>query len=152
GPECQRIDRQLECFARRRATQGLVARMEPTGQREAPPDDRLREIRGSRQRTQRSRITLRSIRATTHRLDLPFGPPRWYGSCTQRQPPQSPDKTPKMASPRPDRIRKLLTDLVAFDTVSDRSNLPLIAHIESYLASLGVGFERIVDDTGQKAS
>ncbi|WP_407169840.1 acetylornithine deacetylase [Bradyrhizobium sp. ORS 111] len=57
-----------------------------------------------------------------------------------------------MPSQRPDRIRKLLADLVAFDTVSDRSNLPLIAHIESYLASLGVSAERIVDETGQKAS
>ena len=57
-----------------------------------------------------------------------------------------------MQSQRPDRIRKLLADLIAFDTVSDRSNLPLIAHIESYLASLGVGGQRIVDDTGQKAS
>ncbi|MBR0753449.1 acetylornithine deacetylase [Bradyrhizobium jicamae] len=57
-----------------------------------------------------------------------------------------------MQSPRPDRIRKLLADLIAFDTVSDRSNLPLIAHIESYLASFGVSGERIVDDTGQKAS
>ncbi|WP_407151909.1 acetylornithine deacetylase [Bradyrhizobium sp. ORS 86] len=57
-----------------------------------------------------------------------------------------------MPSPRPDRIRKLLTDLVAFDTVSDCSNLPLIAYIESYLASLGVSAERIVDETGQKAS
>ncbi|OKO71897.1 acetylornithine deacetylase [Bradyrhizobium sp. AS23.2] len=57
-----------------------------------------------------------------------------------------------MQSSRPDRIRKLLADLVGFDTVSDRTNLPLIAHIESYLASLGVKGERIVDETGQKAS
>lgn len=57
-----------------------------------------------------------------------------------------------MPSPRPDRIRYLLADLVGFDTVSDRTNLPLIAHIESYLASLGVKSERIVDETGQKAS
>lgn len=57
-----------------------------------------------------------------------------------------------MPSPRPDRIRHLLADLVSFDTVSDRTNLPLIAHIESYLASLGVKSERIVDETGQKAS
>ncbi|MHC2164758.1 acetylornithine deacetylase/succinyl-diaminopimelate desuccinylase-like protein [Bradyrhizobium ottawaense] len=54
--------------------------------------------------------------------------------------------------PRPDRIRKLLADLVGFDTVSDRTNLPLIAHIESYLAAFGVKGERIVDVTGQKAS
>ncbi|MGY3458162.1 acetylornithine deacetylase ArgE [Bradyrhizobium sp. LM3.4] len=57
-----------------------------------------------------------------------------------------------MPSSRPDRIRKLLADLVGFDTISDRSNLPLIAHIESYLAALGVKGERIVDETGQKAS
>jgi acetylornithine deacetylase len=57
-----------------------------------------------------------------------------------------------MPSPRPDRIRKLLADLVAFDTVSDRSNLPLIAHIENYLDALGVKGERIVDETGEKAS
>lgn len=57
-----------------------------------------------------------------------------------------------MQDQRPDRIRKLLTDLVAFDTVSDRSNLPLIAYIENYLSSLGVAFERILDQTGQKAS
>jgi acetylornithine deacetylase len=57
-----------------------------------------------------------------------------------------------MPSPRPDRIKKLLADLVAFDTVSDRSNLPLIAYIESYLAALGVSGQRIVDETGQKAS
>jgi acetylornithine deacetylase len=65
-------------------------------------------------------------------------------------PPQSNDLD--MQSQRPDRIRKLLADLVAFDTVSDRSNLALIAYIESYLASLGAAAQRIVDDTGQKAS
>lgn len=57
-----------------------------------------------------------------------------------------------MPSSRPDRIRKLLADLVAFDTISDRTNLPLIAHIETYLATFGVKGERITDETGQKAS
>lgn len=57
-----------------------------------------------------------------------------------------------MPSSRPDRIRKLLADLVAFDTISDRTNLPLIAHIETYLATFGVKAERITDETGQKAS
>ncbi|MHB0773495.1 acetylornithine deacetylase [Bradyrhizobium sp. 5.13L] len=57
-----------------------------------------------------------------------------------------------MPSSRPDRIRKLLADLVGFDTISDRTNLPLIAHIETYLAAFGVNSERIVDATGQKAS
>jgi acetylornithine deacetylase len=57
-----------------------------------------------------------------------------------------------MLSPRPDRIQHMLADLVGFDTISDRSNLPLIAHVETYLSGLGVTSERIVDDTGQKAS
>ncbi|WP_375789470.1 acetylornithine deacetylase [Bradyrhizobium sp. Pha-3] len=57
-----------------------------------------------------------------------------------------------MQNQRPDRIRKLLADLVAFDTVSDRSNLPLIDYIERYLGSLGVSGQRIVDDTGKKSS
>lgn len=57
-----------------------------------------------------------------------------------------------MQSTRPDRIRSLLADLVSFDTVSDRTNLPLIAHIENYLAAFGLKGERFVDATGQKAS
>ena len=48
-----------------------------------------------------------------------------------------------MPSPRSERIKTLLAELVAFDTVSDRSNLPLIAHIEHYLSSLGVSAERV---------
>jgi acetylornithine deacetylase len=57
-----------------------------------------------------------------------------------------------MSSDRAERIRKLLAELVAFDTVSDRSNLPLIAAIERYLARFGIIGRRIVDATGQKAS
>jgi acetylornithine deacetylase len=57
-----------------------------------------------------------------------------------------------MSNDRADRIRKLLAELIAFDTVSDRSNLPLIAHVETYLASFGISGRRIVDDTGQKAA
>jgi acetylornithine deacetylase len=61
-----------------------------------------------------------------------------------------------MTTPSPgpiaDRIRALLAGLVAFDTVSDRSNLPLIAYIEDYLASFGITGRRVVDATGQKAS
>ena len=59
---------------------------------------------------------------------------------------------PIFPSSRTDRIRNMLAELVAFDTISDRTNLPLIAHIESYLAFLGVKGERITDETGQKAS
>ena len=57
-----------------------------------------------------------------------------------------------MPNHRAERIRKLLADLIAFDTVSDRSNLPLIAYIEKYLASFGITGRRILDDSGQKAS
>jgi acetylornithine deacetylase len=57
-----------------------------------------------------------------------------------------------MSNQRTQLIKKLLADLVAFDTVSDRTNLPLIDYIEKYLAPFGVIGQRIVDDTGQKAS
>jgi len=57
-----------------------------------------------------------------------------------------------MADDRSERIRKLLADLVGFNTVSDRSNLGLIAYIEKYLASFGIRGSRLVDETGQKAS
>jgi acetylornithine deacetylase len=57
-----------------------------------------------------------------------------------------------MADDRSERIRKLLADLVGFDTVSDRSNLPLIDYIEKYLATFGIKGSRLLDDTGEKAS
>jgi acetylornithine deacetylase len=57
-----------------------------------------------------------------------------------------------MPNHRAERIRGLLTDLIAFDTVSDRSNLSLIGYIEDYLASFGITGRRILDGTGQKAS
>ncbi len=46
----------------------------------------------------------------------------------------------------------ILARLVAFDTTSRNSNLPLIDWVESYLASHGVASERIIDGTGLKAS
>jgi acetylornithine deacetylase len=55
-------------------------------------------------------------------------------------------------SDRAERIRKLLSDLVGFNTVSDRSNLELIVYIENYLATFGISGRRLVDETGQKAS
>jgi acetylornithine deacetylase len=57
-----------------------------------------------------------------------------------------------MPHQRAERIRELLANLIAFDTVSDRSNLPLISYIEQYLASFGIGARRISDETGQKAA
>jgi acetylornithine deacetylase len=55
-------------------------------------------------------------------------------------------------SDRAERIRKILSDLVGFNTISDRSNLPLIGYIETYLALFGISGRRLLDDTGQKAS
>ena len=60
--------------------------------------------------------------------------------------------TETVVKPRAEQIRRLLADLIAFDTVSDRTNLPLIAYIENYLAPFGITGRRIPDDTGQKAS
>ncbi len=57
-----------------------------------------------------------------------------------------------MPDDRAGRIRKLLADIVGFNTVSDRSNLPLVAYIEQYLASFGITARRILDDSGQKAA
>jgi acetylornithine deacetylase len=57
-----------------------------------------------------------------------------------------------MQNQKAEPIRRLLADLLAFETVSDRTNLPLIAYIENYLASFGITGRRIVDESGQKAS
>lgn len=51
-----------------------------------------------------------------------------------------------------DSVVDLLAELVAFDTTSHRSNLPLIAFIEEYLTRHGVASHRILDDTGEKAN
>ena len=40
------------------------------------------------------------------------------------------------------RARAILERLVAFDSVSDRSNLPLVDFVEDYLRALGVGTRR----------
>lgn len=50
------------------------------------------------------------------------------------------------------RILDILSTLVAFDTTSRNSNLPLIEWVEAYLARLGFTSERIYDPTGQKAN
>ena len=54
-------------------------------------------------------------------------------------------------SPTPSS-RAHLEALVAFDTVSHRSNLALIDYLEAVLAPLGARLERIPDATGQKAN
>lgn len=48
--------------------------------------------------------------------------------------------------------REMLAKLVAFPTVSDRSNLELIAFVEDYLAAHGVASHRVVSDCGGKAN
>jgi acetylornithine deacetylase len=50
------------------------------------------------------------------------------------------------------RARTILRRLVAFDTVSDRSNLPLIDDVEAYLRSLGVSTWRAPNAGGGKAA
>ncbi|MBB3231001.1 acetylornithine deacetylase [Halomonas stenophila] len=51
-----------------------------------------------------------------------------------------------------DSVVDLLAELVAFDTTSHRSNLPLIAFVEDTLARHGVASRRVLDDSGEKAN
>lgn len=48
--------------------------------------------------------------------------------------------------------RDILAQLVAFDTTSRNSNLPLIEYVETYLAGYGVQSRRVYDADGQKAN
>ncbi|MEO0993573.1 MAG: acetylornithine deacetylase [Pseudomonadota bacterium] len=52
----------------------------------------------------------------------------------------------------PQTSPEILARLIGFDTVSARSNLDLIAWVESYLAEHGVASRRVPDETGAKAS
>ncbi|MEA1943382.1 MAG: acetylornithine deacetylase [Pseudomonadota bacterium] len=56
------------------------------------------------------------------------------------------------ASPRLDTAITELRELVAFDTTSRNSNLPLIDHVEAKLAALGAVCERIPNADGTKAN
>jgi len=56
------------------------------------------------------------------------------------------------ASPHLDTAIDELRDLVAFDTTSRNSNLPLIDHVEAKLAALGAVCERIPNADGSKAN
>ena len=56
------------------------------------------------------------------------------------------------AEPTLDRAVALLDRLVAFDTESSLSNLPLIDFVEDYLLGLGARFTRIPNATGDKAA
>jgi acetylornithine deacetylase len=51
-----------------------------------------------------------------------------------------------------DRCKALLRDLVAFPSVSGRSNLPIVEYIERFLAEHGVTYERVSDASGERAN
>ncbi len=57
-----------------------------------------------------------------------------------------------MNSPRRLAPLDLLADLVAFDTESTKSNLPLIDYVETYLRSWGVEPVRLLNAAGDKAA
>ncbi len=50
------------------------------------------------------------------------------------------------------RAKAILARLVSFDSVSDRSNLPLIDFVEDYLLALGVATRRAPNAAGDKAA
>ncbi|MEM9427898.1 MAG: acetylornithine deacetylase [Pseudomonadota bacterium] len=47
---------------------------------------------------------------------------------------------------------KILAELIRFETVSDRTNLPLLDWVEAYLAEWGVAGRRVMDASGEKAN
>lgn len=59
-----------------------------------------------------------------------------------------------MAAPEEQRARaiEILGDLVAFDTTSHKSNLPLIEYVKDYLRTHETECHLVPDETGQKAS
>jgi acetylornithine deacetylase len=55
-------------------------------------------------------------------------------------------------SPSVSTVKALLARLVAFDTTSANSNIPLIEFVEAYLAGHGVASRRVATDDGLKSS
>ncbi|MEM8820262.1 MAG: acetylornithine deacetylase [Pseudomonadota bacterium] len=53
---------------------------------------------------------------------------------------------------RTETSTEILSTLIGFDTVSSKSNRPLIDWVEAYLAERGIDAERVPDPTGEKAS
>ncbi|WP_420568609.1 acetylornithine deacetylase [Thalassovita sp.] len=51
-----------------------------------------------------------------------------------------------------EQTKRILSDLIAFPTVSADSNLEMIAYLASYLQDCGAEVEVLADDTGQKAN
>ena len=56
------------------------------------------------------------------------------------------------AADRQARAKAILARLVAFDTVSDRSNLPLVDFVEDHLRALGAPTRRAYNAVGDKAA
>ena len=52
----------------------------------------------------------------------------------------------------PSTAKELLARLVAFDTTSTKTNIPLIEFVESYLGEHGIASVRVPTQDGQKAS
>ncbi len=50
------------------------------------------------------------------------------------------------------KVTELLRRLVAFDTESAKSNLPLVTFVEEYLTSLSIAHIRVANDTADKAA
>ncbi len=57
-----------------------------------------------------------------------------------------------MSADRLSRAKALLARLIAFDSVSDRSNFPVVDFLEDYLAEHGVAARRAVNPSGDKAA
>ena len=55
-------------------------------------------------------------------------------------------------APSRETVIEILGRLVAFDTESSRSNLPLIDYVEDYLRALGVASVRLPNEAGDKAA
>ncbi len=51
-----------------------------------------------------------------------------------------------------DTVKKIITDLVGFDTVSDKSNLNIQDYIKAYLKSHGVDAKLVYNDEGNKTN
>jgi acetylornithine deacetylase len=56
------------------------------------------------------------------------------------------------AADRQARAKAILARLMAFDTVSDRSNLPLVDFVEDHLRALGAPTRRVYNAVGDKAA
>src|SRR3954453_16765379 len=83
-------------------------------------------------------------------------------STSRSRPSRSTARMPSAASteggskdvmtPSVDTAKELLARLIAFDTTSVKTNIPLIAYVESYLTEHGVKSQRVPTPDGLKAS